>query len=322
MHFAYWNSENQFVAKAPAGKPEPALWYDLIHPEIEEKNEIGALTGIDIPTRDEMIEIETSSRLYEENGAAYMTAIIPSATETDEPLLDPVTFVLTPKTLVTVRYHEPKSITLFVTHVNRTRTAPSNSAQVLISLLEAVVDRMADALERLDRDIDSISASIFGRSGGRGAKGDDFKPILSNLGRKGDAVSRVRAALVTLTRLNDYLDRSEARALNTKAMSTRITILGTDIKSLLDYADAQNQKIGFLFDATLGLMTVEQNTIIKFFSVVAVIFMPPTLIASLYGMNFHYMPELSLPWAYPAVLVLMLISAVLPFLIVKKLGWL
>ncbi|MCB9992280.1 MAG: magnesium transporter CorA family protein [Hyphomicrobiaceae bacterium] len=322
MHTAFWHHNHQLVTDPPSEEAGVALWYDLLHPNVHEKEEIGALTGVEIPSREDMSEIETSSRLYEEHGAAYMTAIIPSATDTDEPVLDPVTFILTNRNLLTIRYHSPRSLEFYVGHANRTRTAPDTSAQILAGLLDAVVDRLADVLERLDRDIDAISASIFGRGGSTGARGNEFKPILASLGRKGDAVSRIRAALVTLLRLNDFLDRSQWRSLNTKMMREQIATLGADIRSLLDYANAQSQKIGFLFDATLGLMTTEQNTIIKFFSVVAVIFMPPTLIASLYGMNFHFMPELSLPWAYPAVLVLMLISAVLPFLIVKKLGWL
>lgn len=296
-----------------------AVWLDLVHPEAAEERAVESVLGMNIPTREEMQEIEISSRLYLEDGGAFMTAILPAHADGDDPEMAPVSFVLTPNRLVTIRYHEPRAFASFPPRAERTAMDMPDAMSVLVALLEAVVDRLADILERAGRDIDAISRSIFRRSDG--ASGDNRK-VLEQLGRKGDLTSNIRDSLLTLERLSGFLAHVVTQRKSAKDIKERVKTLSRDIRSLLDHAGFLAQKITFLLDATLGLINIEQNAIIKIFSVAAVIFLPPTLIASIYGMNFEHMPELSWRLGYPFALGLMVVSAILPYAYFKRRGWL
>ncbi len=296
-----------------------ALWLDLVNPGREEEAAVERLLGLDIPTREEMNEIEISSRLYLENGGAFMTAILPAHTDGDDPEMEPVSFVLTPDRLVTVRYHEPRAFVSFPPRAERTALEIPNAESVLVALLEAVVDRLADILERAARDIDAISRRIFRPSGD--APRDNQK-TLEEIGRKGDLTSNIRDSLLTLERLAGFLGHVTVQRKSSKDIRERVKTLSRDIRSLLDHAGFLSQKVTFLLDATLGMINIEQNAIIKIFSVAAVIFLPPTLIASIYGMNFEHMPELDWLLGYPFAIGLMIVSAILPYAYFKRRGWL
>ncbi|WP_370285100.1 magnesium/cobalt transporter CorA [Pseudooceanicola nanhaiensis] len=296
-----------------------ALWLDLVNPGREEEAAVERLLGLDIPTREEMNEIEISSRLYLENGGAFMTAILPAHTDGDDPEMEPVSFVLTSDRLVTVRYHEPRAFVSFPPRAERTALEVANAESVLVALLEAVVDRLADILERAARDIDAISRRIFRPSGD--ATRDNQK-TLEEIGRKGDLTSNIRDSLLTLERLAGFLGQVTVQRKSSKEIRERVKTLSRDIRSLLDHAGFLAQKVTFLLDATLGMINIEQNAIIKIFSVAAVIFLPPTLIASIYGMNFEHMPELDWLLGYPFAIGLMIVSAILPYAYFKRRGWL
>ena len=186
-------------------------------------------------------------------------------------------------------------------------------------MLEAIVDRLADILEHAGRGIDDISRSIFRRDAGSTR---DFQTILEQIGRKGDLTSNMRDSLLTLERLVGFLSHASLQRKSAKDVRDRIKTLSRDIRSLLDHASFLSQKITFLLDATLGMINIEQNATIKIFSIAAVIFMPPTVIASIYGMNFKYMPELDWSLGYPAAIALMVISAIMPYAYFKRKGWL
>ncbi len=296
-----------------------ALWLDLVKPTSEEEAAVEKLLGLDIPTREEMKEIEISSRLYLESGGTFMTAILPAHTDGDDPEMEPVSFVLTPDHLVTIRYHEPQAFVSFPPRAERTGLELPNSESVLVALLEAVVDRLADILERAGRDIDVVSRQIF-RPQERAAR--DNQKTLEQIGRKGDLTSNIRDSLLTLERLVGFLSHVTIQRKSSNGIRERVKTLSRDIRSLLDHAGFMSQKITFLLDATLGMINIEQNAIIKIFSVAAVIFLPPTLIASIYGMNFAHMPELDWLLGYPFAISLMVISAILPYAYFKRQGWL
>ncbi len=296
-----------------------ALWLDLLNPTREEEVAVERLLGLDIPTREEMNEIEISSRLYLEGGGTFMTAILPAHTEGDDPEMEPVSFVLTDERLVTVRYHEPRAFTSFPPRAERTGLEVPTPESVLVALLEAVVDRLADILERAARDIDTVSRQIFRPT--EGAARDNQK-TLEEIGRKGDLTSNIRDSLLTLERLAGFLGHVTVQRKSSKEIREGVKTLSRDIRSLLDHAGFLSQKVTFLLDATLGMINIEQNAIIKIFSVAAVIFLPPTLIASIYGMNFEHMPELGWLLGYPFALVLMVVSAILPYAYFKRQGWL
>ena len=305
--------------EGPLDTPEDALWLDLLEPSRDEEATVERLIGVNVPTRDDMEEIEVSSRLYLEDGTVYMTAIVPARTEDDEPHMAPISFVLTPHQLVTVRYHEPRAFAAFPPRAHRTRMDFPDAATLLVSLLEAVVDRLADILERIVGEIDTISRAVFRRDA---TQGRDFQKILDEIGRKGDLTSKMRDSLLTLDRLSGFLAHVARQRKLSGDLRERIKTLSRDVRSLLDHADYMSQKVTFLLDATLGMINIEQNAIIKIFSVAAVIFLPPTLIASIYGMNFEHMPELGWRWGYPAVIGLMLASAAGTYLFFRRRGWL
>lgn len=306
-----------------AAEKDKIVWADLHNPTLEEEAKVEHWIGVGVPTREEMEEIEISSRLYVENGAYFMTATLPSQADGDEPIMSPVTFVLAGSKLVTIRYHEPRAFSAYPSHAEKAAIGCSSGKTVMIGLLEAIVDRLADVLERVSRDIEAVSRDIFNPTETKASKRDhDFQQLLKALGRKESLTSNMRDSLISLQRLIGFLANVIAQTKDEKDVKARVKTLSRDVLSLADHTAFQSQKITFLLDATLGMIGIEQNSIIKIVSVAAVVFLPPTLVASIYGMNFDLMPELRLPFGYPMALGLMVVSAVLPYWFFKRRGWL
>ncbi len=301
-------------------------WIDLLNPTVDEDRYVENVVGVSIPTREEMQEIEMSSRLYSENGGEFMTIAAVAYLDTDEPIVTPITFVLKGATLVTVRYAEPRPFMMFNARVQKPGAVPcGNGEQIMLSLLEALIDRIADAMERVGVKIDTISREIFRDATRAGAsRSRDFQGVLVNIGREGDLLSMIRESLVSMTRVLTYhtavAEEGDKRAV--KDMRQRIRSIQRDISSLTDHSTYLSSKVTFLLDATLGLINLEQNQIIKIFSIAAVCLMPPTLIASIYGMNFKSIPELEWVYGYPVALLLMVVMGLLPFVYFRKKGWL
>jgi magnesium transporter len=306
---------------APAAPlPAETVWIDLVAPTREEEGQVEALLGVEVPTREEMQEIEVSSRLYEENGALYMTAAVLCKAQSERPEITEVSFILAGDRLVTVRYAEPQPFTLFSARCQRAPGAHTRGDAVLAGLLDALIDRIADILEHIGLEVDDISLEVFEHTTkpGRG----DFQGTLRRLGSRGDLTSKVRESLVGVGRLLMFLTQASTAQKIAKELRNRLRTMSRDVRSLTDHASFLSSKINFLLDATLGMINIEQNAIIKIFSVVAVVFLPPTLIASIYGMNFDHMPELDWMLGYPMALLLMLASAITPYLYFKRRGWL
>ena len=300
---------------------EGIVWIDLVNPTNDEEDDLEKRLGIDIPTKEEMGEIEISSRLYYEDGASFMTATLPAQAEGDDPQMAPVTFILAGNRLITVRYHEPRAFQTFPMRAEKVPMGCDSGENVLIALLEAIVDRLADILERAGRDIDAISRQVF-QTKGAPTKSQDFQKVLESIGRTGDLTSNIRDSLVTFERMSGFLGHGSLQRKSAREIRERVKTLSRDVRSLEDHASFLSQKITFLLDATLGMINIEQNAIIKIFSVAAVVFLPPTLIASIYGMNFDFMPELNWQLGYPFALGLMVLSAILPYVYFKRRGWL
>jgi magnesium transporter len=322
---AYTLSNARFATIDPsAGTPFPpdAVWIDLFNPTSDEEHFSERHLGLLLPTREEMQEIEASSRLYQEDGAMFMTASVLYATETDAPGTAPITFVLKGQTLITIRYAEPKSFAGFIAHAERQpMLCPSGSA-TLIGLLEAIVDRTADILERVATEVDALSQRIFKvhEAVHKRTTNEELEANLKLIGRSQNLVSKVRESLVSLARLLSFLAVGDAT--KDKAFRIHLKSLSRDVLSLTDHATYLGNNITFLLDASMGMINIEQNAIIKIFSVAAVVFLPPTLVASIYGMNFTNMPELQWLFGYPWAIALMILSAVLPYLWFKRKGWL
>ncbi|MBS0361922.1 MAG: magnesium transporter CorA family protein [Proteobacteria bacterium] len=293
--------------------PSDAIWLDLIAPGREEELAVETALGVELPTREEMAEIEPSSRLYQTAGATFMTATLLSRREDDSRTPAPVTFVLSKGLLVTIRYDAIKAFDLFADRAIALGAETGSSC--LFGLLDAVMERLADLLERADAEVQLASSAIFGKP-----KAGQFEILLTDLGRAQTLTSLTRASLVSLSRLFAFAALAKEIAADPECLA-HLHALQHDGQSLTEHADSQSGQIAFLLDAALGLINIEQNGIIKFFSVAAVILMPPTLVASVYGMNFHHMPELEFHYGYPMALSLMFVSAVLPVIWFKRRGW-
>ena len=330
-----YGAANGCLTEFPASEtdlPADAVWIDLVEPTANEESKVEAVLGIDIPTREELAEIEASSRLYQEDGAVFMTANLIRRGDNDEPESSPVTFILKENTLITVRYHHPQAFPAYVKRAMKPQSTALTGWGVLISLLEAVVDRAADHLERAGQIVDDTSKKTFGAKRTLAGvhkqnprKGVNLQELIERIGEEGDFVSKMRESLVSIGRAVAFMQAVEDQARENKQVKenkARIKILQRDIVSLTDHATFLSGKISFLLDAVLGLISIEQNGIIKIFSVAAVVFLPPTLVASIYGMNFAFMPELQWQFGYPFAILLMIMSAVLPYFYFKGKGWL
>jgi magnesium transporter len=308
------------LADDPLKSLDDALWIDLVEPSPAEEWALESRFAIDIPTREEMSALEISSRLYHEGDATFMTATLPARTDTDDLLMSPVTFVLVQGKLITVRYHEPRAFKTFPQRAEQVSLGCKSGDSIFVALLEAVVDRIADVLERAQRDVDAISHDIFATDSSPATR--DFQGVLRQIGRKGDLVSNLRDSLVSLLRVTGFFGQALAEQGNDKEMRGRIKTIGHDIQALTDQMAFLSQKVTFLLDATLGFVSIEQNNIIKIFTIAAGVFLPPTLIASIYGMNFVHMPELRWQFGYPLAVIAMVLSAVVPYWYFKRRGWL
>ncbi len=299
---------------------ETPVWIDLVNPTVQEDKLVEQIMGIAVPTVEEMQEIEVSSRLYVENGARYMTATLMCQSDSATPKTTPVTFILSNHILCTVRYDAPRPFAIVEHKLGRFCGPKVSGDSVLMDLLDAIVDRSADILERVAAEVDQVSHTIFEPEDGAGPP--SHHDVLKTLGRKGDLTSKVRECLVSVGRLLSFL-ANEAEAMKwPKDFKLQITSMQRDAISLSDHATYLAGKITFLLDALLGIVEIQQNDIIKIFSIAAVIFMPPTLVASIYGMNFRHMPELDWAAGYPLAIVVMFCAALGPILFFKWKKWL
>ena len=328
MLTVYDVAEGALIKRDAASVTKAAVWIDLLNPSKDEDLLVERTLTISVPTREEMSEIEASSRLYFEGGAYYMTAIVlhqPDAqpdAQGEPPTATPVTFVLAGNNLVTVRYAEPRAFHIFVSRAQKKDAACMTGAAVLVGLLEAIIDREADRVERIQGEVDKLSQTIFGTRGGERTRSRRFDVNIRTIGREGELTSRSRECLLTLDRLLTFLAHAMSERGDEKALRSRVKTASRDVQSLADHIGYLSTKITFLLDATLGMINNEQNTIIKIFSVLAVALMPPTLVGTIYGMNFKHIPELEWLWGYPWALLLMVLSALVPWLYFKRKGWL
>ncbi|MGB9328944.1 MAG: magnesium transporter CorA family protein, partial [Pseudolabrys sp.] len=297
----------RIVVEPGEAPPENAVWIDMVTPSVQEDRTVEQLIGIAVPTREEMQEIEVSSRLYVENGARYMTATLMCQSDTVTPKTTAVTFILAGHRLVTVRYDDPRPFAIVEHKLGRSCPSKITGEDVLMDLLDAVIDRSADILERIGGEVDQVSHSIFEPE--QEAQQPSYNDILKALGRKGDLTSKVRESQVSVGRLLLFLANEADNMKWPKDRRAQLQSMLRDVGSLSDHATYLTNKITFLLDAMLGVVNLQQNNIIKIFSIAAVVFMPPTLVASIYGMNFHKnMIELDWDYGYPFALVLIVVA--------------
>ncbi len=303
----------------PHPLPDNLVFLDLLNPSKPEETEAEQWLEYQLPTREEMQEIEESSRLYTEKGALYMTAWVPVGLETPSPDTSAITFVVSPETLTTVRYADPMAWRILPDQIRRQRLSPISSDGVFLLLVELIVARIADSLQSIETDLRNISRDIFRVDPSKTGAGNecDLNEVIKLLGRRNALVANVRECLVSIARMLQFF-LSNAAPWMKGELAAQFRSVARDVKSLDDYTNQQTQEMTFLLESTLGLINIQQNQIIKIFTMASVLFMPPTLIASIYWMNFDHLPELSKPWAYPVVLCVLVLSAVLPIVWFKK----
>ena len=308
----------------PVTLEDDVIWLDLLNPTPEEEKGYESQLSIDLPMREELKSIEPSSRLYKENGALYMTATVVSSSLTGVPQATAIGFILHNNRLITIRYAEPRAFKIFGNFVMRHPHEYETGPILLGGLLEAIVDRIAEVMENIGLEVDGISSDIVASRTDKPqnmASGEKLGEALKQIALRQNLMAKIRDSLVSLGRVVRFLCLSE-QVIKNHALDEQLRSVDRDITSLTDQASFLSNNITFLLNASLGLISIEQNAIIKIFSVAAVAFLPPTLVASIYGMNFDNMPELHLKHGYLWALLLMVMSALVPFIYFKRKKWL
>lgn len=301
------------------------VWIDLQNPTPEEVKAVETVLKLEIPTSEEMKEIESTSRLYCENGVRVMNTPLMINTTSERPELTEVSFIFARQHLLTLRESDPASFRLTAQQISRGGVGAKRDA-IFVALLESIVDRQADMMERLSKEVDEVSERIFRHYDRSRDTELNLREAIYSLGRGGDLVARQRDCIVAFSRLVHYAGHEDfdetALVDQPLPIFPRLKPIARDLQSISEFAQFLSNKINFLLDATLGLISIEQNSIVKIFTVAAVIFLPPTLVASLYGMNFKYMPELDKVWGYPFAIGMMALSVTVPIIYCRRKGWL
>ncbi len=306
-----------------AGPSEAApVWIDLLNPTDQERSAAERLTGLRVPAEADLAEIESSSRLSSEGKTLSLSTPMTYRSADGLSMVAPLGFVLSPEHLMTVRFADLPVFDQFAERFVGS-AAHSCSVAAFLGLLEAIVDRLADILEHVGADLDAISRRVFRPAGGtQSATRTDtqLQATLRAVGTAGERVSNIRDSLLGVNRIVLYVN-DVAADWTPAHLRPRFHTLRQDIASLSDYDRQLTDKVQFLLDATLGFISIEQNNGIKILTVVSVVGVPPTLVASIYGMNFKNIPELQWEYGYAYGLAVIFLSAVLPLLWFKRRGW-
>jgi magnesium transporter len=302
----------------------PALWFDLLDGTDAERARAETVLGSALPTREALSEIESSSRIRLREGVLYMSVPSAAPREPGRPPGSPIGFILSRERLVTVRYAPSKAFDAVAASLAAGDETPASSLEVFVRLCEEIVDRIADALEHLAGELVPLSEAAFHVDDVQGRQAVRSNRILRgqlrSLGRHGDRLSEVRDTLIGLARVIAFAEHN-TEEWSQAPIKQRMASLNQDVASLSDYDDQLFNKVQFLLDALVGLIGIAQNDIFKVLTIVSIVGIPPTLVASLYGMNFRNMPELSWPWGYQYGLAMIVLTAVIPLVWFKIKGW-
>lgn len=317
------NTSGTASAADSRSRPDRPLWVDLVNPTPDEAAKVAAEYRVQVPSRESLQEVETSSRVRAEGQVLYvnMPLAIQDASAGFAPL--PLGFILSPELLVTVRYSDVHAFAKVKAQVEK--EPHMSSAAVFVALIDGMVDFAADMLETASSSLAALSASTFGQNAVSAAVRHKrmthaLRERLKAVGSAGDQLSRIRESLLGLQRIVGFVSETAAAWLLPE-LKTHLKTAQQDLISLVDFEAHLSGKTQFLLDAILGFINTEQNEIFKVLTIVSVVGIPPTLIASMYGMNFHDMPELGWRWGYPYGLVLIALSTLLPILWFKRRGW-
>ncbi|WP_188715130.1 magnesium transporter CorA family protein [Paracoccus acridae] len=320
MMYSYVIHQGRIVRQDRDAPLSDAIWIDLIAPGKEETALLKEL-GVDVPTLADMEEIEISNRLYREAGIDTMTAVLPGERGDGNRVTMPVSFILSPRRLVTVRHHSPRPFLTFPERAERSTLGCATAHRLFIGLAEEIIARLADILEGSGRLLDDATISIFETRPARG-QGDRLQTALRQVGREAEALARLRLSLLTVERMLAFYMATVDEQPEAKRLRPVVQGQLRDVQALEVHADFLGSRVSLAVDTTLGMINLEQNNTVRILSVVAALFLPPTLIASIYGMNFEVMPELDERWGYPMALGLMAATAAATWLVLRWKHWL
>lgn len=319
------NTVTQFEVTAAGTLPENSMWIDLYNPTSEEEKSIENQLNIEIPTREEVWKNEVLNRFYEENGAQYMTAAIINKADVPYPQTSAVTFIFSKNYLITIRYISPTSFSNFTRRLLKYPKKFNTSAKIMESLLEEIITRVAHNSELVVNELDDLSHKVFGtdlledkQKPKKLSTSRELSNVLKKIGKSADLNSKINDSLHSLQRMVSYFKQVHGSG---KDVDKSMTTLCNDVSALIQHTHFLSDKITFIQDATLGMINIEQNLIIKILSVATLFFLPPTLVSSIYGMNFKHMPELNWNIGYPLAFSLMVICSIITFIYFRKRGW-
>lgn len=299
---------------------QQAMWIDLVQPGDEEIERLHAI-GVPIPSLADMEEIEISNRLYREDGLDYMTAVLPGERADGERSAMPVSFILSGQRLVTVRHHSPRPFLTFPDRGERSTLGCGTPDRLFNGLVEEIIARLADILEGSGRVLDDTMSGIF-EPRASSAGSDKLQDALRRVGHEAELLARVRLGLLTIERMLAFYTAIIEERPETEKLRPVIRAQFRDVQALEVHADFLSSRVSLTVDTTLGMINLQQNNTVRVLSVVAALFLPPTLIASIYGMNFTNMPELNQPWGYPMAIGLMVATAAGTWLFLRWRNWL
>ena len=313
--------DNQSKLVQGASSIREAIWIDAMMPTLQERELLEKELGILLPLHHEMYQIEFSNRFYQENSALYLSAsVVTKAAPLPESHI--ISIILTQDKLITLRFSEPKSIQSLIEQIGQRHFYVNDYIDIFMSLLERMLGAAADVFELIGEQSDELGISLIGTINKRTLTQNtkNLNKMLREINYLQSLLGKGYQSLSSLGLLISFFQHECPKFLQHKLPDTLIT-LNHDIHHLIKHSEHLTQKLGFELQSSLGLINIEQNQIIKTFTVLAMVFMPPTLIASIYGMNFQHMPELSTLYGYPIALLAMLASAFLPYRFFKRKGW-
>jgi magnesium transporter len=306
-----------------AAKPEDALWIDLFNPTDDEINGVAKALSIAIPDREALDEIESSSRLQFEDGIIQVSLPVSAHEDDDGPT--PVGFLITEKFLVTVRYTEMHAFVMAAHQCSKAHDPLTTSAAVFTTIIEGMVDYGADMLEEIGAELNSVSKDVFRRYGKKRQRNISranrrMRETLVAVGLAGERLSQIRDSILGMQRGVPYaLDKGKNWF--SPECAARLKTAAADSQSLADFEVHLSNKVQFLLDAVLGFINTEQNDIFKVLTIASVVGIPPTFLASMWGMNFETIGEYHWRYGYDFALAMIAISTILPIVWFKWRGW-
>ncbi|WON77116.1 magnesium/cobalt transporter CorA [Serratia sp. UGAL515B_01] len=309
--------ENSRLSRLELDDPDDltsSLWVDLVEPEEGERERVQNELGQSLATSPELDDIEASARFFEDDDGLHIHSFFYFEDAEDHAGNSTVAFTIRDGRLYTLRERELPAFRLYRMRARNMKMVDGNAYELLLDLFETKIEQLADEIENVYSDLEKLSRVIM-----EGRQGDEYDEALSTLAELEDIGWKVRLCLMDTQRALNFLVR-KAR-LPTSQLDQAREIL-RDIESLLPHNESLFQKVNFLMQAAMGFINIEQNRIIKIFSVVSVVFLPPTLVASSYGMNFDFMPELRWSFGYPGAIGLMILAGLAPYLYFKRKNWL